>query len=168
MHPASHDIATLLKDCAFRRQRRSGPGGQHRNKVETGVFVKHVPTGIEASGTEARKQSTNRAAAIARLRLKLAIEYRDCTAPPEMPSSLWSRRCQRGRISVSKNHDDFATLLAEVLDALNHFDCDFTQLADHLQCSRSQIIKLLSIEPAALTEVNRWRAERNQKPLSPR
>jgi len=167
MHPAAQDIDDLLKDCDFRRQRRSGPGGQHRNKVETGVFVKHNPTTIEAAGTEERSQSKNRKVAIERLRVKLAIEHRDSAVAAE-PSALWRSRCRGGRISVSGKHVDFATLLAEALDALHHRDCDFERLAEYLDCTRSQIVKLLSIEPAALTEVNRWRAERNQKPLSRR
>ena len=167
MHPAAQEIDELLKDCEFRRQRRSGPGGQHRNKVETGVFVKHLPTGIEAAGTEERSQSKNRAVAIERLRVKLAIEHRAATVSAA-PSELWKNRCRGGRISVSRKHVDFATLLAEVLDALHHSDCDFEPVAERLNCTRSQIVKLLSIDPAALTQVNRWRAERGQKPLSPR
>lgn len=167
MHPAAQEIDELLKDCEFRRQRRSGPGGQHRNKVETGVFVKHVPTGIEAAGTEERSQSKNRSVAIDRLRVKLAIEHRD-GASPKSPSELWRSRCRGGRISVSGKHVDFATLLAEVLDALHRFDCDFEPAAEYLGCTRSQVVKLLSIDPAALTQVNRWRADRGQKPLSPR
>ena len=167
MHPAAQEIDELLKDCEFRRQRRSGPGGQHRNKVETGVFVKHLPTGIEAAGTEERRQSKNRTVAIDRLRTKLAVEHRDATES-NAPSDLWQGRCRGGRISVSRKHVDFATLLAEALDALHQFDCDFEKLSEHLGCTRSQIVKLLSIEPAALTQVNRWRADRGQKPLSPR
>ena len=36
-HPATWPEGRLLKHCSSRRQRRSGPGGQHRNKVETAV-----------------------------------------------------------------------------------------------------------------------------------
>ena len=77
VHPASLDIETLISDCEIRRQRRSGPGGQHRNKVETAIFIKHLPTGIEAGATERRSQEQNRLRAIGRLRLKLAVEHRE-------------------------------------------------------------------------------------------
>ena len=37
IHPAALPFDALLKECEVRRLRRSGPGGQHRNKVETAV-----------------------------------------------------------------------------------------------------------------------------------
>ena len=51
-HPASWDLQKLAEACTVRRQRRSGPGGQHRNKVETAIFVEHRDTGITAEACE--------------------------------------------------------------------------------------------------------------------
>jgi protein subunit release factor B len=50
----------------------SGPGGQHRNKTESGVRLTHRPTGVTVSATERRSQAQNRGAALERLRERLA------------------------------------------------------------------------------------------------
>jgi protein subunit release factor B len=50
----------------------SGPGGQHRNKTESGVRLLHRPTGVLVTATERRSQSQNRGEALERLRERLA------------------------------------------------------------------------------------------------
>jgi peptide chain release factor len=59
------------RDLKFHFYRSSGPGGQHKNKVETAVRVTHLPTGIMASATESRSQAQNRTMALERLQEKL-------------------------------------------------------------------------------------------------
>jgi protein subunit release factor A len=50
----------------------SGPGGQHRNKTESGVRLLHRPTGVLVTATERRSQGQNRGEALKRLRARLA------------------------------------------------------------------------------------------------
>lgn len=67
----STELADLERDCEMEFFVAGGPGGQHRNKVETGVRLTHRPSGIVVTATERRSQSANREAAFERMAEKL-------------------------------------------------------------------------------------------------
>lgn len=164
-HPAAMDPQKLLEDCQVRRHRASGPGGQHRNKVETAVTICHHPTGITGSGRERRSQAKNLHAAVHRLRIHLAVKIR-CPIPDDFkPSLLFQSRCISGRVSINPAHVDFPAILAEALDVVAAMGVDLLSASKALNCSTSQLVKLLRIEPRALASLNERRQQVGLKPL---
>jgi hypothetical protein len=163
-HPALCNIEHLRDACEVRFQRRGGPGGQHRNKVETAVILIHVPSGVRAEANERRSQPENLKVAFRRMRVNLALEIRSKLQPTE-PSELWRRRCVGGKVRINEQHDDLGGLLADCLDALHFLGWDVRSAADWLGCSSSQLIKLLKIETRALQLTNRKRAEHGLRAL---
>jgi len=67
--PADDDA--LLAQCDLETFRSGGPGGQHQNKVETGVRLRHRPTGVTSTCRETRSQAQNRRLCLIRLRDQL-------------------------------------------------------------------------------------------------
>ena len=167
-HPATLDAEALLHQCRIERTRRSGPGGQHRNKVETAIVLHHEPTGTAAEASERRSQKENQRIALQRLRLRLATHHRrplEDGADTHEPSPLWRSRLKGGRIVVSATHADFPALLAEAMDVLAACEDEPAEAAARLGCSTSQLIKLLKLHPPAFAGINRARTARGRHAL---
>lgn len=166
MHPAALPETDLLAQCDLTKGRASGPGGQHRNKVETKVTLHHTPTGVEAHAGERRSVVDNTRVALFRLRLALAVGVR-CPVPiGDARSKLWkSRVTPEGRISCNPRHGDFPAMLAEALDMVHSCALDTPKAAIRLACSHSQLVKLLKDHPPALVGLNRDRKAQGLHPL---
>jgi len=67
------DRETLESECDLEFIRDGGPGGQHRNRRETGVRLHHPPSGITVTAVERRSQALNLDIAYERLAHKLQI-----------------------------------------------------------------------------------------------
>ena len=167
MHPAALPPDDLLRQCDETRTRRSGPGGQHRNKVETAVVLVHRPTGLSAEGSERRSQAENRRVALWRLRMQLALSHREPaeSAGPSVPSPVWQSRIRGRQLAIAANHDDYPTLVAEAIDRLTAVGFEMRPAADALGVSMSQLTKLFRKVPAAWVAVNRLRGEAGLPPL---
>lgn len=57
-------------ELIVRYTRGSGPGGQHKNKVETCCYIKHIPTGIEVKA-DGRSKTSNYNTALEELEKRL-------------------------------------------------------------------------------------------------
>lgn len=62
------------KDFIVTHIRGSGPGGQHRNKVSTGVRIVDKATGLASEATNSRSQEDNKREAFTKLAMKI-IDY---------------------------------------------------------------------------------------------
>ena len=76
----------LLQQCEVQTFRSSGPGGQHVNKTESAVRLKHLPSGIVVSSQQERSQHRNKAISLEKLRRKVdQLNYR---APKRVPTKV--------------------------------------------------------------------------------
>lgn len=97
------DRRSLERDCDLEFFIAGGPGGQHRNKVETGVRLIHRPTRLVVTATERRSQSANREAAYERMKERLtALQAVRKKRRPTRPTLASRRR----RLDDKKHRGD--------------------------------------------------------------
>jgi len=60
-------LTLTKKDFRIDTFRSGGKGGQHQNKVESGVRITHIASGLSAESRNTRSQHRNRAIAFKRL-----------------------------------------------------------------------------------------------------
>ena len=79
----------LLRECEVETFRSSGPGGQHVNKTESAVRLRHLPSGVVVVSREERSQYRNKAICLQKLREKVAqLNHRPIVrVPTRIPRS---------------------------------------------------------------------------------
>lgn len=108
----STDREVLEDECDISFFRASGPGGQHRNKRDTAVRLRHRVSGIIVEASDSRSQSQNREAAFERLtnRLKSLNRVEKKRVPTRPSKTAKKRRTDakklRGKLKRSRRHPD--------------------------------------------------------------
>ena len=94
----------LLRECEVETFRSSGPGGQHVNKTESAVRLRHLPSSIVVTSQQERSQHRNKAICLQKLRERVAqLNHRPARrVPTRLPRSAKVRtlemKAQRSRI----------------------------------------------------------------------
>ncbi len=145
----------------------------------------HEPTGVEAHAGERRSQMENKKVALRRLRLALAVSVRTSVPIGEIGSGLWKSRRREpsrgagaapagrkkwtgggaGHLEINPDHHDYPALLAEALDVIGACGWDAKTASLRLECSATQLVKLVKAHPPALAMWNREREGIGQRPL---
>ena len=111
--PESDD--DLLRECEVETFRASGPGGQHVNKTESAVRLRHLPSGMVVTSQQERSQHRNKAICLQKLRDK--VEQLNYRAPKRVPTRIShsarkrtleakSRRAQIKRLRSKPSSED--------------------------------------------------------------
>ena len=100
------DTDNLKKQVIVETYRSRGPGGQRKNKTETAVRLRHLPTGITVTATEQRSQSQNLKLAFERLgeRLRRLHQKRRRRIPTAVPFKSIEKRIEEKKLLSTRKH----------------------------------------------------------------
>ncbi|TWT49219.1 Peptide chain release factor 2 [Rubripirellula amarantea] len=167
-HPTLLPLETLLADCDQRFQRRSGPGGQHRNKTSSGAFLTHSPTGITAEATERRSQADNRSIAFRRLRFQLAVTIRTPSVFDQTASAIENelrKRYENGNLKLRQENVDKPAVIAMLLNDLHAAGGQASLVGSRWNVSASAIVQCLKSHAPAFAWLNQCREHHGRRPL---
>ncbi|XVF29779.1 hypothetical protein REPUB_Repub16aG0000600 [Reevesia pubescens] len=164
----------LMRQCEMKSFKASGPGGQHRNKRESAVRLKHLPTGIIAQAVEDRSQHKNRASALARLRTLIALKVRNPVSfhpyspPPDLlqilpPTS--TLRASHSAPRIGPNNPKFVLGMQALLDLIFAVEGSVSEAAKFLGMSTGALSRLILSDDSLWMAVNELRASKGLKPL---
>lgn len=88
-------------DLEIVRLKGSGPGGQNRNKRETGIRITHIPTGLVVMATERRTQGENLRIALERIEERVRKHF---YRPPKRRKTKKTKGSVERRLEGKKRH----------------------------------------------------------------
>jgi len=159
----------LIAQCEVDRYRASGPGGQHRNKTESAVRLRHKLTGVSAIGEDSRSQSENKLHAVRRLRSAIALEVREpVRLEAYAPSARLAAFVAAGTAPLgakTKLTGQYWAAIAELLDLLVSGGLEIATTAQRLGITTGALSKLLLHDDHVARVVNDLRRARGMRPL---
>ncbi|MBA2479425.1 MAG: peptide chain release factor-like protein [Planctomycetes bacterium] len=143
----------LLAQCDITSSSSHGPGGQHRNKTESAVRLRHKPTGLTSQCEDHRERGRNRVDALKRLRVRLVVASRGSSDP------AWMAPYRRGRqVALGAKAQEYHLVAACCLDALAAAGGSLADAARALAISSTQLVKLLVADKEIHQAANAIRA----------
>lgn len=160
----------LLQQCEVTTFRASGPGGQKRNKTDSAVRLKHLPTGLIATASDSRLQQQNESRALWRLRLRLAAEVRQSLdlLTYDVPSALASLLPGSAAPRPGKQTAAYVLAAQQLLDVFVALRCSVADTARVLGCNGAVVSRLLLENDWLATAANRQRESRGMRRLQRR
>lgn len=159
----------LIAQCEVDRYRASGPGGQHRNKTESAVRLRHRLTGVQAIGEDSRSQLENKVAAVRRLRSAIALAVREPVAlDGYAPSPRLAALVAGGTAPLgarTRLTGAYWAAIAELLDLLVAGALEIGATAQRLGVTTGALSKLLLHDDQVARAVNDLRRARGLRPL---
>jgi RF-1 domain len=159
----------LIAQCEVDRYRASGPGGQHRNKTESAVRLRHKLTGISAIGEDSRSQSENKLHAVRRLRSALALEVREPVFLENFtPSARLAAFVAAGTAPLgakTRLTGEYWAAIGELLDLLVANNLEIGTSAQRLGITTGALSKLLLHDESVGRALNDLRRAKNMRPL---
>ena len=159
----------MIAQCEVDRYRASGPGGQHRNKTESAVRLRHKLTGVSAIGEDSRSQAENKMHAVRRLRSAIAIQVREpVILEGFVPSPRLAGFVAKGTAPLgakTRVTGEYWAAMAELLDLLVAGDVEIAHTAQRLGISTGALSKLLLHDELVGRTVNDLRRAKNLRPL---
>lgn len=159
----------LIAQCDVDRYRASGPGGQHRNKTESAVRLRHKLTGVSAIGEDSRSQSENKLHAVRRLRSAIALEVREpVRIEGYVPSARLRAFVAAGTAPLgakTKLTGEYWASIAELLDLLVGGELEIAATAQRLGITTGAMSKLLLHDDQVARVVNDLRRAKGMRAL---
>jgi len=163
------DDHALEAQCEVDRYRASGPGGQHRNKTESAIRLRHRPSGVIAHADERRSQAENRVKAVHRMREHLAFEVRqpvDLEAFVPSPALVVLVGGGTARLGEkTRQTAAFYVGFAALLDVFAASGAEVAGTAARLGLTTGACSKLLLIDDRTARAANQLRAKHGLRPL---